>query len=191
MLTAVDEYEFGDDKFLQDQYNVIVFSAKGSRPQCNKMSNGDLDGDTYLCIWDENLTESIGTESCKEPESNYPFDNDTKTNNGKPANDEIEKFLIWYFQKDITGIVNNLHLAYCDLMGQDGPNNFESQELAHLCNVSIDFGKHGEHYVDTSALEYYKRAVGREGYPDFMEKMDRKQRKSYSVLGQLYMQVKG
>ena len=35
--------------------NVIVFSALGSRPSCDEMSGGDLDGDIYFVIWDKNL----------------------------------------------------------------------------------------------------------------------------------------
>ena len=44
---------------FKDLVNVVVFSSKGIRPEQNKMSGGDLDGDVYLCIWDEMLTESL------------------------------------------------------------------------------------------------------------------------------------
>ena len=143
MLEAVDSYAFGDDMYLEDQFNVIVFSAQGDRPQFNKMSNGDLDGDTYLAIWDEDLTKFIEPENCFEPDNNIPENPDDSTDLGRPEEDQIVEFLLWFFYNDLTGIVNNLHLAYCDLLGQDGPSAYESQVLAHMCNVAIDFGKHG------------------------------------------------
>lgn len=35
--------------------NVIVFSAKGDRPDMEKLSGADLDGDTYWVCWQEDL----------------------------------------------------------------------------------------------------------------------------------------
>ena len=32
---------------LKDYVNVVVFSQKGQRPACNKLSCGDLDGDNF------------------------------------------------------------------------------------------------------------------------------------------------
>ena len=46
LLKGVDRPE------LRHLYNVIVFSSKGERPTCNKMSGGDLDGDVYFICWD-------------------------------------------------------------------------------------------------------------------------------------------
>lgn len=39
--------------------NVIVFSQKGSRPTQHKMSGGDLDGDVYMAIWDQEIMENL------------------------------------------------------------------------------------------------------------------------------------
>lgn len=44
---------------LRHLENVIVFSSKGDRPTCSKMSCGDLDGDLYLVIWNRDLVNSI------------------------------------------------------------------------------------------------------------------------------------
>lgn len=46
VLTAVKRRELGH------LFNVVVFSTKGDRPECNKMAGGDLDGDTYFVAWD-------------------------------------------------------------------------------------------------------------------------------------------
>ena len=40
---------------LKHLVNVIVFPTKGSRPLQNMMSGGDLDGDVYMIIWDNNI----------------------------------------------------------------------------------------------------------------------------------------
>lgn len=47
--------------------NVVVFSSKGERPETNKISGGDLDGDVYLCIWDDLLISNMKEEMIEEP----------------------------------------------------------------------------------------------------------------------------
>ncbi len=47
MLNAVNIPE------LSHLFNVIVFSSKGERPQCNMMAGGDLDGDVYFVCWEQ------------------------------------------------------------------------------------------------------------------------------------------
>jgi RNA-dependent RNA polymerase len=44
---------------LKHLVNVVVFSCKGIRPEQNKMSGGDLDGDSYMIIWDEDLVKDF------------------------------------------------------------------------------------------------------------------------------------
>jgi RNA-dependent RNA polymerase len=39
--------------------NVVVFSTKGDRPQFNKMSSGDLDGDKYIIIWNKDVLNFV------------------------------------------------------------------------------------------------------------------------------------
>ena len=63
--------------------------------------------------------------------------------------------------------------------------------MAHLCSIAVDFGKHGEKYVDSELLEEYRELLDEEGYPEFMEKGDKEVRESYNVLGLLYCQIKG
>ena len=47
--------------------NIIVFSSKGSRPQCNQMSNGDLDGDKYLIIWNKDILSYVTPDKIFKP----------------------------------------------------------------------------------------------------------------------------
>jgi hypothetical protein len=52
-VTAVDYPE------LRHLYNVVVFPTVGNRPIQHMLSAGDLDGDTYMVIWDEDLVKSF------------------------------------------------------------------------------------------------------------------------------------
>ena len=68
------------------------------------MSNGDLDGDSYLVIWDKTLTKYINPISCVDPEVNYPEKPKSTTDfgrpDGKPDEDQIEKYLLWFFKNE-------------------------------------------------------------------------------------------
>lgn len=44
---------------LKGYQNVIVFSSKGDRPQQDKMSCGDLDGDIYWINWRKEFVENF------------------------------------------------------------------------------------------------------------------------------------
>ena len=56
-----------DHPKLRHLYNVVVFSSEGERPTCNKMSGGDLDGDTYFICWDQHLVQSLSPEDMVDP----------------------------------------------------------------------------------------------------------------------------
>ena len=49
MLQAVDIPE------LRGHKNVILFSQYGERPEADKMSGSDLDGDQFAITWDKRL----------------------------------------------------------------------------------------------------------------------------------------
>ena len=55
-----------------------------------------------------------------------------------------------------------------------------------MCNIAIDFGKHGKRYVPDQRIANFKQEMNRTGYPDFMEKLERRSRMSNGVLGHLY-----
>ena len=38
---------------------MVVFSTKGQRPDQHKLSMGDLDGDTYMVMWDSDLVNGF------------------------------------------------------------------------------------------------------------------------------------
>ena len=87
------------------------------------MSNGDLDGDTYFVCWDQDLIQTMHAEAFELPPPDLaPAANG---NEEEKKEERIEDRLIWYFEKDLLGHVNNLHMAVCDhylhFQGTDGP----------------------------------------------------------------------
>jgi len=44
---------------LRNLFNVIVFSSAGLRPDQHKLSLGDLDGDTYSVMWDNEIVKAF------------------------------------------------------------------------------------------------------------------------------------
>jgi RNA-dependent RNA polymerase len=98
---------------LSHLFNVVVFSSKGSRPQCNKMAGGDLDGDIYFVCWDQTLT------SCLSEDKLIPPAMYTKPTfiSEKPDSDNIADYFIFYLEKDVLGKLANMHLALCDQIG--------------------------------------------------------------------------
>lgn len=52
-----------------------------------------------------------------------------------------------------------------------------------MCNVAVDFAKHGEAYADLDSMSDVAKLIKEEGYPDFMEKFGLKSRVSQGVIG--------
>ena len=62
---AIDSPQIRMNNF-HDHVNVVVFSSQGARPACNKMSNGDLDGDTYFVCWDQDIVRHFDPDDYKD-----------------------------------------------------------------------------------------------------------------------------
>ena len=142
MLKCVDKPQ------LRYLFNVVVFSSKGERPQCNMMSGGDLDGDTYFVTWDKELLSYVKLENIQPP-ADYSKCELIKE---KPDSTELEDYFVFYLQRDVLGLVSRLWLMLCDKYGQDGPSHDDCIRLSHMCSVAVDFAKHGE----CVALKNYK-----------------------------------
>lgn len=53
---------------LKHLVNVLVFPTRGERPLENMMSGGDLDGDVYMIIWDQEIVQqAIKKEPFPDP----------------------------------------------------------------------------------------------------------------------------
>ena len=73
------------------------------------MSGGDLDGDCYMVMWDEELISSLKPDMIKAPAVYKKYEDDSKIDS-----DKIEDHIKRYFEKDNLGHLANVHLALCD-----------------------------------------------------------------------------
>lgn len=167
-------------------YNVIVFSTKGTRPLQNMMSAGDLDGDVYMVIWDEQLVNAVkNVEQPASPESVVQIRQDNAQLDG------FYDHLTHYMKNDTLGELSNLHVAMCD-QSPEGPKGKEAMEVAAMISVQVDFAKHSE-CITKESFEAIKRKVTK--YPDYLQsksKTTASQREIYEsthVLGHMYRHI--
>lgn len=194
-FTAVDNLDVFANN-LHDNVNVVVFSSQGSFPSFNRMSNGDLDGDTYFVCWDQNLVKHVKEKEEFKDSSELGLGNEARSleesklvKQDRPSKPSMHEYLVWYYRNDNMGRINNLHLAYCDYLGKYGPSHPKSKQIAQMCSISIDFSKRGEKYIPKHALKQISSLFDHE-YPDFMAKTDKKTRLSTGILGLLYRDAK-
>ena len=142
-LNAVDWPE------LSHIVNVIVFSTQGFRPEQDKMSTGDLDGDEYWIWWRKEIVEQF-TESQPDGESSIfdlfgkinlfdnaftAFDRKEETNCTNIIDTEIlrEDWIINFIEfmkNDKLGVVADLHAQIAD----SGPDMIKCEGRL-LCSI--------------------------------------------------------
>lgn len=171
MLKAVDI------PHLRDKRNVILFSQHGERPEADKMSGSDLDGDQFAITWDERLFLNDSSSPMDYSPSKKPTESDG-------INDEtLLKHFINHARNDNLGHIAMLWMDHAVLAGDAGCN--ECLELAQLHSIAVDFPKTGIPAVIPDTLKIKStvpRAHWREkkGSPSFH---------CNSIVGQLYDQV--
>ena len=105
-----------------------------------------------------------------------------------PKTEDIIDHIIYFFKEDNLGTLSNMHLAYCDKLGKEGPNDEKALRLSRLVAVAVDFAKHGECVTE----EDYKGWMDVKEWPDYMEKAGKENVKSYEsklINGIIYRQV--
>ncbi|KIX94715.1 uncharacterized protein Z520_09405 [Fonsecaea multimorphosa CBS 102226] len=138
---------------LWDLRNCIAFSQHGARDIPSMLSGGDLDGDLYNVIYDDELLpKKTVTPAAYLPA--VPMDI------GRPVTaDDMAGFFVDFMQNDQLGRIANLHQVFADL---DGTSSANCLLLAELHSTAVDFSKSGVP-VD------HKRIPRAPGYrPDFM-----------------------
>ncbi|KAL4997664.1 RNA dependent RNA polymerase-domain-containing protein [Aspergillus recurvatus] len=156
--------------------DVVVLPQTGDRDVASMCSGGDLDGDDYLVIWDQDL---LPDDWFCEPfhydcEKSYELDHDVTV-------DEITSFFVTYIKNDCLPKIAHAHLAWGDYL-DDGLNEAKCIRLAQLHSNAVDYNKTGNPAVMTRDLEPRK-------WPHFMEKNSKPESARYrskKVLGQLY-----
>lgn len=184
-----------DNPLLKDMVDVIVFSSQGDRPQPNKMSGGDLDGDIYFIIYDQEMVsplrevDPMSFEAEETPllasfnslisliakEIAAPNKADVVTVH------QIQKFFVNFMRNDNLGAIATAHLVHAD---KCGPMSEKCLRLARLHSKAVDFPKTGDPAVMDGDLRYNEA-------PDFMENIAKPSYKSENVLGRIYRKTKG
>jgi RNA-dependent RNA polymerase len=106
VVQAVDVAEL---RHLKD---VVVFPSTGDRPVPNMLSGGDLDGDDFFIIWDEQLIP----KEWNHPPMNFTPEKPYEVADGVTV-DDIRDFFVSYMKNDVLGLVATSHLAHADKSG--------------------------------------------------------------------------
>ncbi|CAB9515626.1 RNA-dependent RNA polymerase 1 [Seminavis robusta] len=162
---------------LRGHKNVVLFSQHGERPEANKMSGSDLDGDQFALTWDERLFLS----STADPMDYTPS---TKAPEAKAINNAslIDHF-IDHARADNVGRIAMLWLDHAADKKDAGCE--ECLELANLHSISVDFPKSGIPAVVPNNLKFpstHPRAHWREFKGGISFHCD-------SIVGKLYDQI--
>ncbi|KAJ6627010.1 RNA dependent RNA polymerase-domain-containing protein [Mycena sp. CBHHK59/15] len=146
LITRSPQIHPGDAQFvtavrrreLSHLRNVVVFSCKGSRSLPSQLGGGDLDGDIYNLILDENLfppkdfTAEPGEYQAVEP----------KTTSDPCTVSDVADFVIDFIKSDLLGYISHLHLRIADL-DPEGPGCADCIVLAEYASHAVDFSKRG------------------------------------------------
>ncbi|KAF2867202.1 RNA dependent RNA polymerase-domain-containing protein [Massariosphaeria phaeospora] len=168
-----------DIPVLHHMKNVVVIPQTGDRDIANMCSGGDLDGDDYLVMWDNNFLPKTINEPPMDFTPEKPVDLD------RPVTiDDVVEFFVTYMKNDSLSRIALAHLAQADF-NAEGVRDEKCLELAKLHSQAVDYNKSGIPAVMDRSLRPFK-------FPHFMENKYRQEHhiyKSKKILGMLYDQV--
>ena len=160
---------------IESLRNVLVFPATGEIPITTQCSGGDLDGDRYCIIWDEQLI--LHSSSLYPPNvdlvENPPSEPDKADQVGT---EELKKYYVDFVKREEgIGKLGNAWLVIAD---KEGALSEEAIQLAVHAQSMVDVVKTG--HAGKINIPLIKE------YPHFMEKPDKAFYHSTSILGKLY-----
>jgi hypothetical protein len=121
---------------LRNLQNCIVFSQKGERDLPSMLSGGDLDGDIYNIIWDEEAIPERYFDPADYPRvTPQPLDRQVNSQ-------DIADFFIDFMRTDILGMIATRHVILADYH-PEGTTHPDCIELAELHSTAVDFSKTG------------------------------------------------
>ncbi|OAA42703.1 suppressor of ascus dominance [Metarhizium rileyi] len=162
-----------DEPKLRHLKDVVVFPSKGDRPVPAMLSGGDLDGDDFFVIWDQELIPREWNHKPMEYEAPSPRQLDRNI-----QVDDLREFFVNYMKNDVLPLIAVAHLAFADDLGVKSPTCLR---LADLHSQAVDYAKTGEPAEFSSKMQPDR-------WPHFMENKGRKYR-SKKALGGLYDEV--
>lgn len=182
---------------LKHLYNVVVFPTNDCKQSLAvSCSGGDLDGDQYAVIWDENLIppkecmyEPCDYTGLEDEEDEEDASKEATTPIITPTPDVTDKiglaeYFVKFMSNDCLGRVAHKHLALCDIL-DEGARDPVACELAKVQAQAVDFPKTGKvPMVRKETMDLVKT------FPDFMEKAVAETHYSEKVLGDMYRQCR-
>ncbi|KAK7429551.1 hypothetical protein QQZ08_003930 [Neonectria magnoliae] len=116
--------------------NCIVFSQKGSRDLPSQLSGGDLDGDLYHVIWDQDAIPTIMFSP-----ADYPRVTPAALSRDVTP-DDITDFFIDFMKTDLLGVIATRHVILADAK-DEGTLDLDCVVLANMHSIAVDFSKTG------------------------------------------------
>ncbi|KAJ5652195.1 hypothetical protein N7507_009621 [Penicillium longicatenatum] len=170
VVNAVDKPEL---RYLCD---VVVLPKTGDRDLASMCSGGDLDGDDYMVLWDQDLIPQNWFMTPMKYSSNKAPDMDHDV-----TVDEITSFFVTYMKNDSLPRIAHAHMAHADRLN-GGVRETKCQQLAKLHSDAVD-------YVKTGSVANMDRDLEPRQWPHFMEKKHKRPEQIYQsrkILGQIY-----
>lgn len=121
---------------LRELSNVIVFSRHGQRDLPSQLSGGDLDGDIFNIIWDEEAMPERTFQPADYPRV-APVDLGRTVEREDMAN-----FFIDFMKLDHLGVIATRHMILAD-QHDDGTLHEDCLKLAEMHSTAVDFSKTG------------------------------------------------
>lgn len=162
--------------------DVVVFSQQGYRDIPSMCSGGDLDGDDFLVIWDEQLIPP--DSDWNETPMDFSGPEPVKMKRNVDIHDVVP-FFVTFMKTDKLRSIATAHLANADRF-DDGIRSKRCLELAELHSIAVDYPKSGNAAPMRQELSPYK-------FPHFMPGKHRSADREYhsnTVLGRLCDMVK-
>ena len=137
-VQVVNAVTVPEDSPLRRLYNCICFSQKGARDLPSQLSGGDLDGDLYYIMWEDD--GKINRNKLAIP-ADYPRATPMDIGRTVETNDMTDFFLD-YMRSDQLGRIANLHQVLAD-QRDEGTFDLDCLTLAELHSTAVDFAKTG------------------------------------------------
>ena len=115
-----------------------------------------------MIIWDKEIVEQATKNEIPPPSEDDKEVLENHTEDVGGASFEYSETICKYFKRDLLGFLSNLHLK---LALQTSLNEKETVLAGLLCQVQVDFAKHGK-CVKTDIIEQMKKKV--KGIPKFL-----------------------
>ncbi|KAK1710443.1 RNA-dependent RNA polymerase [Colletotrichum lupini] len=170
-IRVVEAVDIPDLHHLQ---NVVVFPSTGDRDVPSMCSGGDLDGDDFFVIWNQDLIP----QNWHHKPMNYIAPKAPKLKRDVKVSD-LRTFFVRYIQNDCLAKVATAHLAHADLSKQ-GANDKKCLRLAELHSKAVD-------YVKTADPAEYPDELDPKQWPHFMRKFNAY--KSQTALGKIFDRI--